>query len=220
MEPKEREEIERYLHGQLSPAEAQAFEEAYLGDSELLDEIMLVETLKAGLARHAERRGRPGAARRRFWATPQYAAAASVLLAVAVLGAGTLYLENRSLRDGAAAVTATRLVPLVAVRGRSETELGPFARDEWTVLLVDPGFVEFDTFEAVVARETDGGSDPIWRSLGLTPSYEGLLAVGVPGAELSAGDYRLTVTGRLSDWPASRDSEPAAAFSFRVAAGR
>ena len=40
--------IERYLQGTLSAAEEQAFEEAYLADPQLLEELEVAERLRAG----------------------------------------------------------------------------------------------------------------------------------------------------------------------------
>ena len=41
--------IERYLSGTLTADEEQAFEEAYLGDAELLDEVQAAERLREGI---------------------------------------------------------------------------------------------------------------------------------------------------------------------------
>ena len=40
--------VERYLQGRLSPEDEQAFEEAYLADPRLLEEVQLAERLRAG----------------------------------------------------------------------------------------------------------------------------------------------------------------------------
>src|SRR5688572_28028059 len=89
--------IERYLSGALTAAEEQAFEEAYLGDRELLDEVQAAERLREGIKEldgvaRLERLRAP--ARWRQWlASPQYAAAASVLFAVPLGFSAILYRE-------------------------------------------------------------------------------------------------------------------------------
>jgi hypothetical protein len=215
-------QIEQYLQGRLSPSEEQAFEEAYLGDPDLLDQIMLTEKLQQGFkdSAPAPMAVAHSAKAWRFWNTPQYAAAASVLFAASMLMSGLLYQDNRSLRDAGSSVVAaspaTRLVPLIAVRGQADFELAAPAAGEWTVLLADPGFGDYDRFEASVSRQTPAGIEPVWQSAGLKPGYEGLLAIGLPGRLLTAGDYELVIRGRMPDWPDTRSAENAGQFTFSV----
>src|SRR5690606_35731028 len=96
---------ERYLRGALTPEEEQQFEEAYLADSALLDELELTERLRDGLKTVGEARVSPhGAAHSsRPWqsvlASPRYAVAASVLLAFSLLSSAVLLVQNMGLRE-------------------------------------------------------------------------------------------------------------------------
>src|SRR5688500_6256374 len=108
----------------LTAEEEQAFEESYLGDSEILDELQAAERLREGVkeldgAGRLERM-RPRPQWQRMLASPRYAAAATVLLAVSLGFSGVLYRENRDLREGS--ITGSLLttsVVLDSVRGGS-----------------------------------------------------------------------------------------------------
>lgn len=197
--------IERYLNGALSEAEEQAFEEAYLADAELLEELEVAERLRAGLAdsNAAESAASP-APRRARWvelaASPRYGIAASLVAVAALVSTTVMYVQNQGLREGAG-FGQTRVLELVSVRGPADpNEIAAPARGEWTVLLVDPGFGAYDTYRAVLARD---GAEVLRRD-GLTPTYEGLLALGVPGDLLSPGEYEIRLSGGRRDWPATQ----------------
>ena len=204
--------IERYLKGTLSAAEEQAFEEAYLADPQLLEELEVAERLRAGFKdlSAADSVGR-AAPRRARWlelaSSPRYAIAASVVALAALVSTTVLYVQNQGLRGGIGqrltAATQTRLLPLVSVRGAdSPNEIAAPVRGEWTVLLLDAGFGDYDTYRAVLTRR-DGWE--VLRLDGLTPTYEGLLAIGVPGEMLSPGVYEVRLFGGRRDWPATRE---------------
>src|SRR5262245_66509912 len=95
--------IERYLKGELSADEEQAFEEAYLADQELLDEIELVERLGDGLKRLKASGGiaapRAAGRLRVFFASPQFAEAASVMLVVRIVFSSVMYRVYRDIRS-------------------------------------------------------------------------------------------------------------------------
>ncbi len=121
--------IERYLAGALTADEEQAFEEVYLGDPEILDQIEAAERLRDGIkglgaAGRLERLRSP-APWRRMLASPRYATAASMLLAVSLTFSTVLYRENRNLREDGVLATSmiTRLVPLESVRGGNAIEI-------------------------------------------------------------------------------------------------
>src|SRR5690606_17530870 len=105
--------IERYLQGKLTQSEEEAFEEAYLGNPELVEQLKLTERLRGGLV-DLEARGEPpkpaahrgGAA---FLAAPQYAAAATLPLVGALVLSTLLYVENASLRDAPPMTADTRV---------------------------------------------------------------------------------------------------------------
>ncbi|HET8697375.1 MAG TPA: hypothetical protein VFO94_07820 [Gammaproteobacteria bacterium] len=225
--------IERYLGGTLTAAEEQAFEEAYLADPQLLEELELAERLRAGLkeagggvAGSAGVGGSAGATayragRRARWqalvASPRYGLAASLVAAVALASTAALLVQNRTLRTGAPAAgqTHTRLLQLVSVRGADNpNQIAAPAPGEWTVLLLDPGFGDYDTYRAVLAR--DGAE--VLRLDGLTPTYEDQLALGMPGDLLAPGDYEIRLSGRKRDWPADRESDEVGRTPLTVAA--
>ena len=203
--------IERYLSGTLTAAEEQAFEEAYLADPQLLEELELAERLRAGL-KESSAADAPaavdGAAPRPRWrelvASPRYGLAASLVAAAALVSTSVLLVQNQGLRSGApsAAQAHTRLLQLVSVRGADNpNEIAAPARGEWTVLLLDPGFGDYDVYGATLVRR-DGAE--VLRLDGLTPTYEGQLALGMPGDLLAPGTYEIRLSGGKRDWPAAR----------------
>jgi hypothetical protein len=189
--------IERYLHGKLTHDEQQAFEEAYLADPELLEQLELAERLQQGLIDVA-RTGRQGGPQPKAWlasfASPPFAAAASIVLVVSLVFSGMLYRENSALRNLAnSSPGMTRLQPLIAVRGSTSNTISTPADGELIVLLVDPGAGNFDAFRARISR-----MDPpelVAEFDGLEPGYEDNLALAVPGSRLGPGDYEVLVEG-------------------------
>jgi hypothetical protein len=215
------EQIERYLQGRLTPSEEQAFEEAYLGDPDLLDRLMLTEKLQQGFKQSESplAAAPQGRSAWRFWNTPQYAAAASIMLAATVLMSGLLYNENRSLREagsGLAVNPILNFMPLVAVRGQADNEIAVPPPGQWAVLLVDPGFGDYDSFDAIVSRLGPDGDETVSQSTGLTVGLYDQLAVSVPSSSLTAGRYELVILGRGADWPESRAAEDAGRYTFAV----
>ena len=199
--------IERYLQGRLTAAEEEAFEEAYLADPRLLEEVQLAERLREGLKEHAAAERRPQAEQRRGWlagaASPRYGIAASFVAAVALLAAGALYVQNQALQSGGFSMARhTRVLPLVAVRGGGDANVitAP-AADEWTVLLLDTGFADYDAFSAELLRA--GSDDPLVRLDGMA-AVDGTVAFGMPGGVLSPGNYEVRLEGGRRDWPAGR----------------
>ena len=200
--------VERYLQGRLTADEEVAFEEAYLGDPELFQELKAADLLRRGLAGHDTAQPadkRPSAAPRPA-AAPRYALAASLVAGIALAFSSYLFVENRALRgeSGAAVDLASRarLVPLLAVRGDDSNRIEAVATNDWTVLLLDPGFTPYDRYRATLVRR-DGAAELLSVD-GLTPSYEGLLAVMVPSRVLTPGDYDVVLSGRMRDWPEQR----------------
>jgi hypothetical protein len=219
---REHQVIERYLRGTLTADEEQAFEEAYLGDRELLDELELAERLRDGVKELGAAGGIERPLARKTWLNApfakQWAAAASVLLVVSLAVSGGLYRENLSLRQGSGLTAGVnmRLLPVLTLRGAPETELEAPGADEWAVLLVDP-FTPYDSYRAVVARISGENSVAIWTVDGLEPQYQDQLAIGLPGRLLPPDRYEIVLTGRMSDWPAER-SDPVSRTALRVVA--
>lgn len=195
--------IERYLQGRLSPEEEQAFEEAYLADPRLLEEVRLAERLRAGL-RDLEASGVPRAAPKSgflsFAGSPRYGLAASFVAAVALLAAGGLYLENvrlESAAGGFGTARYTRLLPLVQVRGAGEPNVvAAPAADEWTVLLLDTGFADYERFNAALLR---AGSGEVLLRLDGIVARDGTVAFGMPGSALAPGRYEVLLEGERLD---------------------
>jgi hypothetical protein len=205
--------VERYLTGTLTADEEQAFEEAYLGDSELLNKLQAAERLRDGL-KQADAAGRLALARRRapwsdWLASPGYAAAASVLLAVSLGFSTVLYRENRDLREGglSSGSVATRFVALEATRGAGAITIPQPEQDEWTALLVDSGTVAYDTYRGTLTRNDGSESQDIWSRGDLVPELGGTIVIGVPGRALRPGSYEARLEGRMSDWSAERFEE-------------
>ena len=202
--------IERYLQGRLSPAEEQAFEEAYLADPALLQEVQLAERLREGLKDWADVQEAPRPAARSSWlaraSSPRYGIAASVVAAVALVTAGALYVQNQGLEadGGGTAARHARVLPLMSVRGGGEANTNAIAApsaDEWTVLLLDTGFADYDVFGAALLR--DGSDEELLRLDGMDAS-DGTVAFGVPGSALPPGRYEVRLEGARRDWPAGR----------------
>lgn len=192
--------IERYLQGRLSAAEEQAFEEAYLADPALLQEVQLAERLREGLKdASSEQPVSPPA--KRTWldavGSPRYGIAASVVAAAALATCVLLYSEIRGPQaPTAAAASGVRLLPLVTVRGGGDANVIPAQTgDEWTVLMLDAGFTDYDEYRAVLVRRADSGEREIVRVDGLKPTYEGYVALGVPSRLLDPGDYEVRLQG-------------------------
>jgi hypothetical protein len=202
--------IERYLARSLTAAEEQAFEEAYLGDSEVLDELQAAERLRDGVkeldgAGRLERL-RPRPQWQRMLASPRYAAAATVLLAVSLGFSGVLYRENRDLREGGITGTSllTTSVILDSVRGGSVTTIRELEDDELALLVLDAGPTEYDAYRAALIRRVGERSEEIWRRADLTVQLDRRVLMSVPGRLLRPGNYEATLDGRMNDWPVER----------------
>jgi len=210
---RDRDVIERYLSRSLTAEEEREFEEAYLGDSAIMDELEAAERLREGIKGLGEagrlERARPRSQWRRLMASPRYAAAASLLLAVSLGFSTMLYRENRELREGGLSPTSTvtRFVALDTVRGGNAAVIREPDEDEWTVLLLDAGPVDYDSYRAVLARQVGERSEEIWSRADLAPQLGGTISIGVPGRVLRPGDYATTLEGRMGDWPADRFDE-------------
>lgn len=210
--------IERYLQGKLSADEEREFEEAYLADPSLLNELVLTERLRDGLEDAASRgtlleptRSSGGAGSR--W----YAAAASLVAAVSLAASGWLFVENRSLRESSPAASANiRLQPLFAVRSADAFAVPIPPADEATVLLLDPGFGDFTEYRARLVRVAGGADIEVTSATGLTPTYEDLVALPVAPGALPAGDYRVELEGLAAGSASTTPAELVSRIAFTV----
>ena len=203
--------IERYLQGRLTADEETAFEEAYIGDPDLFQELKTADSLRRGLELHeADQQGleRPTPSARAD-AAPRYALAASLVAGIALASSAYLFVENQALRgdDVTADAAPGRVVPLLTVRGDEPNRIDAATSSDWTVLLLDPGFTLYERYRATLVRRGAAEAAALLSVDGLTPSYEGQLAVVVPSGLLTPGDYDVVLTGRMRDWPEQRASD-------------
>ena len=218
--------IERYLRGTLTEDEARQFEVAYVADSSLLDEVELAACLKQSVgelsAAGAIERAR--APRFGFLRSPQYAMAASVLLAVTLVFSGTLYRENAALRSSSGPIAGPapmRLVPIFTLRGENAATVEAPDAGEWLVLLLDPGTAMHDTYRAVVTARgaAQGGEDvDSWIVPSLEAGDDALIPIGFPPGLLGPGDYEIALEGRMRDWPDGRGFEPVSSTPITITA--
>ena len=198
--------IERYLARALTTDEEREFEEAYLEDPEVFEELQAAERLREGI----KQLDAAGRLERPRWLkvliSPQYAAAASVLLVVSLVFSTTLYRENQSLRDRSfsAGSAITRVVFLEAVRGASAMTIPAAEDDEWTALHLDAAFAEYDSYRAVLARRDGDRLTEVWNRAGLRLVLGETIAIVLPGRELPPGSYEARLEGRMDEWPAER----------------
>ena len=190
--------IDRYLQGTLTEGEIAEFEERLTWDQVVQDELDIAERLRDGLrASVAEERyidrGTGFMSRLSgLMAVPQYAAAASFVLAV--VATTGVFLNPVTLPGNVAnnQTTPTEIVPLFALRGNTAPPIRVNA-DAWTVLLVDVASPH-ESFRVTIRRDgTD--VDAIWVQDGLPPTYPESLAIGMPGSLLAAGRFVLSLDG-------------------------
>lgn len=184
--------IDRYLHGRLTDAEIDEFEERLVWDQELQDEVDLAERLRAGLkavapAGEFAADGDPGLLSRLAGtlSMPRYAAAASFLVGVslAALLAGD--------RQAGSLEGPTTVLPLMVMRS-ADLQTIPVDADGTMVLMVDVP-LDYADFRVSIRREEV--ADPFWTRANLEPGYTEALAVALPGHELAPATYILTVEG-------------------------
>jgi hypothetical protein len=224
--------IEQYLANELSESEREAFEERVLYSPALLDELEAAERLQQGLqdvtalemanASADQPTGRSRSAVVTLFQSPRYAMAASVLLLISLSMSSFLLQQNRHLSpvDGSLPVQ-TEIIPLVSVRSGSPSDpvntvnLGDGAHQY--VMMLDPGFEEYSHFRTTIYRlEAGGAKSMLWQVDEMTPGYEDMLALSVPGSVLEAGDFEVRVEGWQAGWPAVHEYERVNTLTFRV----
>lgn len=198
--------VDRYLSDSLDDVEKAAFEERLCWDRELLDEVGLAEQLRDAMRESAatgkldsdDTRAGLGPAIVNLFAVPQYAAAASFLVAVG-LTATVLMNSPGDVREslnydgwGAETVLETVSYQLFSVRGSGEQEL-EIEKNTWTVLEVD-AMESCSRYRTMLTR-TDNGENSSRRQLTLKPNFHQVLAIGVPTDNLEVGRYELQIEG-------------------------
>ena len=195
--------VDRYIQGKLEESEQDAFEERLVWDQSLVEDVQLAEHLRDGLkgvsAAQADVADSPGfdlvATVAGLFAVPQFAAAASFLLAVTLtIGVLTSPFVNLGGQSGTPALQ-TDIVPLFTTRSENAVEIA-IDPGTWTVLLVDV-MGDYPAYRVTV-RQDEPGAEPVWMQDGLLPTYPESLAVGMPGSALATGRYVLTIEGELT----------------------
>ena len=214
--------VDRYLQGTLAEGEILEFEERLVWDKDLVDELDIAEKLREGLResvaedQYTASHGNHGIVARLsgVFSVPQYAAAASFVLA-ATLTAGVLL--NSLTPGGGLQVnqgTPTEIVPLLAVRG--DTAQTIYINDEsWTVLLVDV-MGSYDSYRVKI-RQDESEATAFWTQDGLMPTYPDALAIGMPGSTLAAGRYVLSLEGVRDAGPDEKSYEHIQDIAFITA---
>lgn len=215
---------ERFLRGELSNPEQEAFEQICLADPDMHEDLIVLERSKDALAELAAsgelQSGLQPTRWRSIFGSPQYSVAASVLLAVSILASGILLRDNLALREGFEAGDAAvriNLTPVFAVRGTAAMTIPEPAQNELTVLLIDPILTQYADYRASLRRIGTDGPVPVLEVSGLMPTYDDQLALGLPAAALTPGDYDIVVEGRSSEAGGEDSYEQISTVPLRVA---
>ena len=217
--------IARYLQGKLSEEEAADFEERFLSSDELLDELEAAERLQQGLQDLASLEDARASSKARssgklvsgigsMFRSPRYAMAASFLLLVSLGFSGFLVQQNVRLSENGPEMAApVEIVPLVSVRGMTGGEpvntLQLAGDEKQFVLMLDPGFETYAHIRATVFQ-LKPGDEPVqlWQVDNMTPGFEDMLALSLPGSVLEPGDYQIRLEGWQDEWPVDHSFEP------------
>jgi hypothetical protein len=205
--------IERYLSGRLTDEERAAFEERCLWCSDTLQELEVAERLREGLRDMDTSVDTPAdrGPLTRWLFSPQWAAAASVMLVVSLATTGWLLTEMQA-PDTALATTQVYSIEMTRGGEAPSTVVRVGPDDRWVVLLVYPELGRHDRYRAELYRR--GATPQVWQASDIPPGTAESLALTLPAALLSPGDYRLGVIG-LND---AAPGDPVGEVTFRVAA--
>lgn len=84
-------------------------------------------------------------------------------------------------------------------------------------MMLDPGFEDYSRFRTTVYRlENSGAKTMLWQVDDMSPGYEDMLALSVPGSVLEAGDFEIRVEGWRNEWPAAHEYEQVNTLTLRV----
>ena len=187
----------------LDDGEYAELKERLIWDQELMDEPDLKKQLRKGLReileddRYVSKQETRGIFTRiaEVFAVPQYAAAASFMLAI---GLSAVFFLNRSTVDtGELNASPTELVPLLTVRG-TDVQNVRISDGQMTVLLVDATPGTYFDYRVTLSRSAPT-PEPIWAQSSIQPTYLDALAIALPAGFLSAGRYTITVEGSSSE---------------------
>lgn len=213
--PVDEQNIEDYVLGRLSPAEAEKLEEHLFDCPDCLERLHVVDryqqAVKEVAREEANVEGSLGSPLHEVGRTPSWMTIAAALLLIAIPAylLGTFFgLGLDSPLDPA----SVRLFELSPERSASSTDVASVViaqstkPREWIVLALDTGESSFDRYEAVLERDA-----VVWREE-LRRAGTGRVSLGLPSTFLEAGRYRLTLRGLSTD-----GHRPlVASFSFEV----
>jgi hypothetical protein len=202
--------VARYLAGQLSPEEADAFEAYYTQHPSMVREIEYSLRLKEGLATLRDRQQLDALvkARRGRWALPLSIAAAVV---AAALGTWTWYgggstptapVAARNLEElidgGKATLPVAGKYMLVRVRSAEQTPLQiplPSTPSALELQVLPSGGAAGAPYRFVLARsEADGKTKPLADLGGLAPGSDGLVAAWLVSERIQRGRYTVELS--------------------------
>ena len=171
-------------------------------DQEQIDDLDIATgKLSAGLLRsywddiRAPEQSKPGIT---AWLSdvivvPQFAAAASFLVAV-MLTVGLMQGTGQpDFDDVPFDPVTTEIIPLLVTRGMTAQTV-EFNEDSTTVMLVDAAG-QYDGYRVTIRPDTPG-AEPVWLKEDLFPTYPDSLAITMPGDLLAAGRYLVVVEGK------------------------
>src|SRR5262245_22267105 len=223
--------IGRYVRGELSDREAEAFEELYFQDDQLARLVEAEQILQQAPDLIGREHGRHESGSHgwipRALGEPRYAYAAGIALFGILAGMLALGIHNRTLREAnvrllaaARPSVADGFVRLSAVRGVSEEEHAftvvlPQAADRFvTLLLPVPETGAGNAGPATVRLSRRDAGESLWeRDVDASALAAQLVVVNLPGGTMEPGDYAITLLQQ-------RDAaEPItlAEYAFRVA---
>jgi hypothetical protein len=207
----------RYLSGQLSDEEAQAFERAFLADPSLVDDVTLTARLRAGLSELDRREELAQFRAERSRLLTPYGLAASVVAAVGIAASSYLYIENRArtaeisaLRSEVASLYAPQVIQkevrLQVTRDPSPQEVfldaaetadaeiaAPSTRlPTWITLSIDA--TPFDDRPVTISLLDEAGRE-LWRRTDVRSPNGATFLLNVNASRLTEDRYVVEIVG-------------------------
>ena len=194
--------VDRYLLGQLSAAEAEQFEVAFLGSPDLVTELEATERLMHGLKAHgASLATKIESTGTRSWfkGSRFIAAAASLVAAIAIGFSINAMQQVKSLSSPilfGEAIIAKADAPITYVgvsRGNSGqmVALPDHQTTPWILLSLDLGIAESAKYRVEFLDDAGGN---LWQSDQITPNADDILMLGLSTKIMQAGDYAIKAT--------------------------
>jgi len=217
--------MEHYLAGQMSPQEEAAFEEQYLHNPELVEDLAMGHQFVEGLRHVAgEKRTRetPPLMGTLFKSGSQASSLMSAVAVIVILAIpiGWLFRDVDTIEERLDQVLAAVNgngppinLPIFSLQPVRSAEPTPFRLNltdltGWVVLSLETASM-YDEYRVNLQSDT---GEPIWSHEGLVPDHIGALVFALPASALVNGDYQAVTEGRNSAgaW------EPASTFTFSV----